>query len=119
MCKDKKPIFNKDAPAFVPGGAAAPAPPPPAPAMIYDGTDEGALAKEFFVVESACEDFRRITPHGHVVYDMHGRLTNISYTSRSGAKIGSVVTQTDWATVRADSIPIHDGLAWFWAGCPR
>ncbi|MGS4948091.1 hypothetical protein ACVDG3_21710 [Meridianimarinicoccus sp. RP-17] len=115
MCKDKKTVFNTDAPAFTPSGAGTL---PPAPAMYYDGTDEGALAKEYFVVEGPCANFRTILPHGHVVYNMQHMLTNISYTSRNGAKIGTVANPTDWAKIRADSIPIHDCLMWFAAGCP-
>jgi hypothetical protein len=113
MCKEKKTTFNLDAPAFTPASAT-----PPARAMVYDGTDEGAISKEYFVVEGPCQNFRTILPHGHIVYDMYGRLTNISYTARNGTKIGTVATPTHWATIRADSIPIHDGLAWYAAGCP-
>jgi hypothetical protein len=81
--------------------------------LVIDGTDVGALNKEYFFVEGQTKDFRRVLPHGHATYDMYGQLANISYTCRNGTKIPQV---TDWNVVQADSAPIYNAMYAFFNG---
>ncbi|MGD1924822.1 MAG: hypothetical protein ACFB03_11645 [Paracoccaceae bacterium] len=110
---EKKPDFDINAPAFVPKtNAAAPAPvtpPTPVIGIIYDGTDKGALSREFFLVEAETPNYRTVLPHGHITIDMQGSQ-NVSYTSRTGAKNGFVSTDQDWLAVQADSAPIYNAF---------
>ncbi len=104
MCR--KSGLNPEAAAFKPA---------PRPAQVngvcIEGTDAGALNREFFYVEAQTERFRTILPHGHITCDMFGRIANISYTHRNGQKIATVFSEEHWLAIKADSGPIYNGLA--------
>lgn len=102
-------VLQAGAAAFVPA-AAPPAPPPVAVALGYwvEGTDEGAMNREFFYTEAPTMAYRTILPHGHFTCDLYGQIANISYTSRLGAKIHHVLSAQDWAAVQADSAAIYN-----------
>ncbi|MEM9059684.1 MAG: hypothetical protein AAGD13_04410 [Pseudomonadota bacterium] len=90
-------------------------PPTPVIGVTYDGTDQGALTREYFLVEAETPNYRTVLPHGHITVDMSGMM-NASYTSRTGAKIGSVLTPEDWLAVQADSAPIYNAFLQFYGG---
>ena len=94
---------------FVPA-VVAPPPPPVAVAMGHwvDGTDQGALNREYFCTEAPTMLYRTILPHAHLTCHMNGQIANISYTGRMGAKIHSVQSPQDWAAVQADSGAIYN-----------
>ncbi|MEL7470397.1 MAG: hypothetical protein AAFN27_18225 [Pseudomonadota bacterium] len=117
MAEEKKGM-NAEAANFVPAPPSKekpkPAtPPPPVVGVCYDGTDVGALNKEYFFVEAATTQFRTVLPHGHVTCDMYGNVANVSYTSRTGAKTHTVATMDDWAVIQADSAPIYNAFCGF------
>ena len=99
--------LNAWAPSFKPSTVAPPKPYPNG--VTYDGTDIGALMKDYFVLETVSASFRTTLPHAHITVGMDGS-TNVSYTSRLNVKIGTVSTETHWSTIKADSAPIYSGL---------
>lgn len=102
--------LSANAPSFKPTTVAQPKPYPNG--VVYNGTDEGALIQDYFILEAPAEKFRTTPPHAHITIGMDGH-PNISYTSRTNAKIGTVASETDWNTIKADSPPIHNGLFGF------
>lgn len=106
MCNKKGSGLNAAAASFTPKPVA-----PLATGVFYDGTDPGALNPEYFYVEAPTNNFRRILPHGHITCTMQNAIANISYTFRNGTKIGSVVTDEHWQSIKADSPPIYNMLS--------
>lgn len=90
-------------------------PPPIAMGVVVDGTDEGALNKEYFFVEAYTQNYRTVLPHGHITMDMYNNVTSITYTSRTNSKT-SIYQPNDWNVILADSAPIYNAMAAFFGG---
>lgn len=99
--------LSANAPSFKPTTAAQPKAYPAG--VTYNGTDEGAMIQDYFFLETPAQKFRTTLPHAHVTIGHDGGI-NVSYSSRSNTKIGSVNSETDWNAIKADSAPIHAGL---------
>jgi len=93
--------------------ASSASPSPSSMGVWYEGTDQGAINREFFFVEAQTQNYRTVLPHGHITYTMYGQVANVSYTSRENKKMPQV---TDWNLVQADSAPIYNAMVGFLNG---
>ena len=108
---------KRDKPSDLSPTAAVFKPRAPVPqGWMYEGTDEGAINREFFFVEGQTQAYRQVLPHGHIVLDPYGGISNISYTYRKSGKLGTVVTETHWNSIKADSTTIYNMMAGFCSG---
>ncbi|MGC4060868.1 MAG: hypothetical protein QM749_08450 [Aquabacterium sp.] len=83
--------------------------------VTIEGTDDGALSREFFFVEASTPTYRTVLPHGHITLDMYGGVASITYTSRLNSKT-SVYQPNDWNVILADSAPIYNAMCAFFSG---
>lgn len=105
---EQKPLNPQSKPFSMPVSSAT-QPPKNAGGLVYNGTDQGAMNKEFFIVEAQAHNFRTVLPHAHITCDFMGQM-NLSYTARNSTKTASV---QDLSDIQADSASIYNAVTKF------